>query len=139
MQIKIGNYKWLREECKSKCHHDCNFKKDKKSSIFTFDKKKKEQEEKEKNQKCYEWLESDRRGDFIGYQCSNALTSTDETKIVCNDLLSLEKEIAELFEMYEQEREFILDEDRKFNKQLLIGGLKKKRYTIRKRRFSNRK
>ena len=140
MQIKIGDYKWLIEDCKSKCYNDCNLKENKKISFFTFNKKKKEQqEEKEKNKKCYEWLESDRKGEFIGFQCSNAVTSTEDTKNVCKTLLSLEKEIDELFKMYEQEQELILDEDRNFNKQLFKGGLKKKRYTIRKRRLSNRK
>lgn len=100
MRQKIETYKNLKEKCKQVCINDCNnnlkLEKKDKPSLFTRERDTKKQEI--KKTKCAELFENS-----SVYQCSKAITSNPNTKVACNNVLALEKEIQSLFDMYEQQ------------------------------------
>lgn len=110
MQKIIKQYKVLKEECKQQCISDCdiNFKLDKseKPSIFTWNRNTKKQDIKRK--KCADLFVNSSQ---IAYQCRQAVTSTDATKLKCDEALALYKKIESLFAMYEQERNDVYREE----------------------------
>jgi hypothetical protein len=110
MQNKIKQYKDLKEKCKQQCIRDCdiNFKLEKndKPSIFTWDRNTKKQEIKRK--KCADLFVNSSK---IADQCSQAVTSTDATKLKCDEALALYKNIQSLFAMYEQEHNDVYKEE----------------------------
>ena len=103
MQNNIKQYKVLKEECKQQCIRECdiNSKLDKseKPSIFTWDRNKKKQDIKRK--KCADLFVNSSN---IADECSQAVTSTDATKLKCDEASALYKKIESLFAMYEQEQ-----------------------------------
>ena len=103
MRKKIDTYKDLKENCKQLCIKDCNnnlkLEKNDKPSFFTFFTRDRDTKKQEiKHMKCAE--------KFVNSsvdQCSQAITSTNDTKFKCDKVLALEKEIQSLFAMYDQQ------------------------------------
>jgi hypothetical protein len=100
MRQKIETYKNLKEKCKLSCIDDCNNKlkleTNDKPSFFTWDRNTQKQEI--KKTKCAELFKNSSVD-----KCIEAITSTPNTKVACNNVLALEKKIQSLFAMYEQQ------------------------------------
>jgi hypothetical protein len=116
MGQKIKTYKDLKEKCKQLCIDDCNnnlkLEKKDKPSFFTWDRNTKKQEI--KKTKCDELFVNSSVD-----QCSQAITSTTNTKIECNNVLNLEKEIRSLFAMYEREQNDVYREELNLKKGMI--------------------
>ena len=116
MREKIKTYKDLKENCKQLCIKDCNenFKLEKKDkpSIFTRDRNTKKQEIKQT--KCAELFVNSSVD-----QCSKAITSTIDTKLECDKMLALEKEIQSLFDMYDQQYKDVEREEMNLKKGMI--------------------
>ncbi len=125
MENKIRDFADLQKSYKSMCYDDCvtNYNPTgvKNTLRKAFGVTEKLQKKKDKH--C------------ANAQLDCAKFSTAETKKVLQELVSLEKEIAELFDMYDMEQENMKREERTFVK----GGSQKKRNNFGKRQFSRRK
>ena len=104
MQKYIKHYKVLKEECKQQCIRDCdiNFKLDEneKPSYFTRNKNTIQQDIKRK--KCADLFVNSSQ---IADQCSEADTSTTNTKFTCDKVVALYRMIEKLFAMHEKEEQ----------------------------------
>jgi len=125
MENKIKDFADLQKKYKSMCYQDCLTKYNPTGVKNTLRKAFGNTEELQKKM--------DKHCTNAQLEC--ATFSTAETKKKLQELVSLEKEIAELFDMYEMEQENMKREERTFVK----GGSQKKRNKVGKRQFSRRK